>query len=540
MKNEKNYLSLLNRGALIMFRKTRFQTLHIDLKEPPKKTRFENTGQSEDEKAYGIALGDLHANTMKLINQLVQLGILELSAAQYGALNELFQIADSDDSHLTRDQFQKFFDILNGAVWNRNHAIRLIGDIVGDRRGNDLLTLLTLEAMKNHGIDYDILFSNHDYEFIVTLESDDIQKNSGCFHDNSKLKDSLERLQQSIKRHDVDEPHVRKLYEEVYKPHLKLLEYDGDVFYLHAPVTFKQVQNIARKFDVRLDWDMSRAEKIEAAREVNRRFQEHWVIPNKITENCQRVQTPGHVISSGHLAMTTFFENIDIEESEKEQFPIATAIWQRRLDTSFKNPPEYQQVHGHTGGFDVILKDGSPSELLGQHYVRIDSDVGKIAPPERNQHLDTRVEQPIWLGYREGVGPVFQPEAYELYNELQDEVFWKQYTNSRFKNMPDGIREIRDLCRKALNQEQLLRDIKAVADKRLSRSGWGYCCGLFQMGKRDEITQRVYALISNASALNDVIENLVDLFQHRRVSAGDLQGENTALLAEAQVVPAYQ
>lgn len=149
-----------------------------------------------------ITIGDLHGNTLTLIVLLVQCGILMFRDSKdytaqkaYTELANIIQCA-SDDMHvvsnsmsavsdqlaknLSEDDYKNFIKILeqNLRVIPGSPSIRLLGDLLAERRSNDALTLAVIGFLYRSPLQHaknpkksriSIIMSNHDNEFILGL-----------------------------------------------------------------------------------------------------------------------------------------------------------------------------------------------------------------------------------------------------------------------------------------------------------------------------------------------------------------------------------
>ncbi|MDF1761649.1 MAG: hypothetical protein P1U40_14040 [Coxiellaceae bacterium] len=198
-----------------------------------------------------VTAGDMHGNAMKLIYILIKEGILTISEDQ---LKTLWQIYEHPRRDLTADQIDLFQTILREGEYTKSCALRLIGDLLADRGRNDWFTLQVLQAMQEHGIDFEIDISNHDMGFIEYM------RGGRPYH---KPRDSLNGLRYAVANPiipQVNKEAVKDLYERVYLKHLKALSYhfdpDGNppiTIFTHAPVGLETVDGVARELAVTFD-----------------------------------------------------------------------------------------------------------------------------------------------------------------------------------------------------------------------------------------------------------------------------------------------
>lgn len=140
-----------------------------------------------------IILGDLHGNSLTLINVLCQLGILVISPDHYLVIEDIIknsninldqtspqyipQLGQPFPIGLTDYEYQTFRHILNTSVINADISVLLLGDIVGDRTSNDALMLAIIGILRNHNVNVSIIFSNHDKNLIDFFQSGQIGGN---------------------------------------------------------------------------------------------------------------------------------------------------------------------------------------------------------------------------------------------------------------------------------------------------------------------------------------------------------------------------
>jgi len=111
-----------------------------------------------------ITLGDLHGHSMKFIYFLIAEDVIQLSPEQY---QELWEIYQTPVSRLTQDHIEKWKNIIEKAPLNHVRKVRLLGDILSERNGNDGLNLILFFILWTRLLKIIILISNHDMEFFV-------------------------------------------------------------------------------------------------------------------------------------------------------------------------------------------------------------------------------------------------------------------------------------------------------------------------------------------------------------------------------------
>lgn len=128
--------------------------------------------------------------------------------------------------------------------------LRLLGDILGDRGANDILTLKIIEKLHQEKLPFEILFSDHDQEFISMLYRDQnlaktpdkdhrygVNASGDIMQRQSGIRLAALFADERVKRSDVEE-----LFKKTYVPHMKLISYSLSpddkrmTLFTHAPV----------------------------------------------------------------------------------------------------------------------------------------------------------------------------------------------------------------------------------------------------------------------------------------------------------------
>lgn len=130
-----------------------------------------DTIQPHDE----LVFPDAHGNALATINKLRKHGVMELKDAQFDQLAKIFhkkikdpKSQETKDDCLTSEDINTFQEILEKATYHQDKykLIRFLGDMLADRQGNDLFTLMLLQVLHDKKINYKINISNHDLEFL--------------------------------------------------------------------------------------------------------------------------------------------------------------------------------------------------------------------------------------------------------------------------------------------------------------------------------------------------------------------------------------
>src|SRR6185437_409097 len=123
-----------------------------------------------------LVLPDLHGNALKAIYFLERRGVLKIRDGDRELLGELYKAGED----LSLRQLDQFKNILRRAEFDPKKIknVQFIGDILGDRGKNDIFMLYLLESLKKSNVKFDILFSNHDLQFIswILANGDEVEK----------------------------------------------------------------------------------------------------------------------------------------------------------------------------------------------------------------------------------------------------------------------------------------------------------------------------------------------------------------------------
>lgn len=325
-----------------------------------------------------VFLGDMHGNSKKLLYHLIKEGIFSVSESDY---NQFVQIYNRSQT-LTVDDKQKL-DAIMQRVTLKSHpkCLHLLGDLLADRGNNDYLTLKIIEKLGKLGVNYDILFSNHDAWFLQAM---DTQWRSVM---DSEFASSLRGFQNTWMQMDVDErSKIHEIIELHYKPKLKLLS--GIVtqsepqalptFFAisHAPLALHEpVEWLAAYFQVPYS-GQTVSELMQVRLQINQAFKKHLI------EHPQAFWMQWHDHYETYRALK---KSKQLTSKKLKDIPLVFTVWNREYpsDLSWKST-EYHAVgiHGHE------------SEGLNDSPYRynLDNGLGKGAGSEKGKYLHFAVE----------------------------------------------------------------------------------------------------------------------------------------------------
>lgn len=292
-----------------------------------------------------ITLGDLHANTMKLLFMLVFHGIAHISAENYRELCEIYKKEKPN-----REDFQRFRELLDTMEFVDDNIrntilIRLLGDELADRGQNDFFTLLLLKKLHEVNIPVKILSSNHSIELIEAIEVKQKQPLKSLLpHRFMGLYTQLSifNLADAIDNRNVNWNEVMEIYNQVYTNMSCVLSYtldkenNGITLYSHAPVDVEVIENLASVWG--LEYDDSTAQTLaESIDRINQYYQD-----------CTKANKT-HELYSG--------ENMEHAASgfvSKTENPFLFLMWNRdytQIERNAKHNGYFvSYVHGHDSG----------------------------------------------------------------------------------------------------------------------------------------------------------------------------------------------
>lgn len=187
------------------------------------------------------AIGDLHGNALKLFAFLLWAGLIE------NDLVTMLKIYHINESYYNKN-YLTFYNTIQSLRFNaqavKNIKLIFIGDTLFDRGISDYMTLMLFELMANNNINFTIILSNHDLEFIRQMES-------GCWRNIFIDAWIEEHHSYDLNRLPIDQQQkAHAIYLSVYKPRLKIvdLDYDGVnlIVYSHAPCDIKTMQTLGK------------------------------------------------------------------------------------------------------------------------------------------------------------------------------------------------------------------------------------------------------------------------------------------------------
>lgn len=327
---------------------------------PPKDKVHVATAHAE------LTIGDLHANAVKLLYALVRHQYIEVNESDY---NHFVNLYTQESGHLDANAILTFDEIIHRiAILPRAQGalVRFLGDILADRGSNDYFVLKLLKKLNQNQIKIEIILSNHDAEFIYNHENN-MPFSQSRFVSGQSI--SGEHLQMLIDKQIVTRQEISHIFNENYKPNLKLISYvllhDSLVLFSHAAITLENIKYLAKKLNIDYVESLdNNANIIKLIDEINDVFQD-YVVENEISR----------LIEEDAL-VNSFHSNI-----RAEQYPFFYLIWNRAPVKHFESL-KITWVHGHDMTDSTQAKTGR---------YNLDNYLGK------GMHLNTGIYNVLFL-----------------------------------------------------------------------------------------------------------------------------------------------
>jgi hypothetical protein len=203
-----------------------------------------------------VTFGDLHANAIKFIYNLIRNGICApVSDASYDEQLKLYEYTQP----LTKAGFDAFNQWIDAhlQVIDTTIMVRLIGDVLADRGRNDWFVLKIFAALKHAGVCVRTVLSNHDCMFLDAMGFNGearMREVPRALEINLQGNANLE-LMYAIQDGVILFDEVNQLVHDAYLPTLVMLDYslshDGKLTIMtHAPVDLRMIEELAEAFDV--------------------------------------------------------------------------------------------------------------------------------------------------------------------------------------------------------------------------------------------------------------------------------------------------
>lgn len=187
-------------------------------------------------------VGDLHANAIRLLYFLIHFGYVECNQKLYDQLVTAYQNKDLL-------QFERYLNEVQVSPQTGTRLI-LIGDTLCDRGKSDYMILNVYALLAKAEVDFNIILSNHDLDFLNQYASD--------FRpgEDFSLSDPTQRCsyESELLMIPLYKEKIKLWVKHVYLPRLKIFSYDtiqdagnsGVIIYSHAPLDLKLLFRCAK------------------------------------------------------------------------------------------------------------------------------------------------------------------------------------------------------------------------------------------------------------------------------------------------------
>lgn len=329
-----------------------------------------------------VTIGDLHGNSLKLLHFLLKNGVASWPNDETPSPEECYQefykayhaIPVTENSlHTLKRLIEKL------RIDPNSPLLRIVGDELGDRGNNDLITLWLFEHLTLNGIEYICPYSNHIHYFLAKHQ--EFQNNPWSIPLVDAQYHSQTALYTSIDEGLVTQEEVTRLI-NLHKEHLCIIEhgfYDtGTYQHTHALTSHDIGQFLAQKLNLFYFEATPRFRSWSSAR-INSVFQQYLKRDNVNSLFDQEI-------------ISSLSHRYDVNE---EEYPFECAIWNRNHSQLArpKHHPKYgyeqRSTHGHE------LNDPKADTV---HIISLDAVFGRGPQCEQGKnpmfyHHEERVKQ---------------------------------------------------------------------------------------------------------------------------------------------------
>jgi hypothetical protein len=196
--------------------------------------------------AQEIVIGDLHGDIKKFVEHLVLSEMAYLSKDDLEKLYAITENGNDSGSYSDASKMKELSSILSKVQWTGgNREFKLVGDVLSDRNGNDLVMIKYINQLRSKGANIMTLSGNHDHNAFLP--------NNGVFGGrlHGQANSMLNARESAGFKTQADyfaNPEIQKEYLQ-YAKNLKVFEYNPETQTLiaHAPIfekTFQQWHKI--------------------------------------------------------------------------------------------------------------------------------------------------------------------------------------------------------------------------------------------------------------------------------------------------------
>lgn len=349
-------MSLLQNTALAHKPYNELQVSYANLKKYPQRI-------SQNEVGIETTIGDLHGNALKLIYFLISNDVIKLSKENYDRLVTIYQM---NPEQLTLKDIAQFQAIIDGAIINNKHKIRLLGDDLCDRGMNDYYTLYIFKKLDSANVPFDIVLSNHGSFFLEAFEQKEISFSYNPYGEGKyeSVVQSMLNLGKIINKGLIAQQDVINIVQKHYLKHLKLSSYTVNkqkqeiTLFSHAPIDLKILAQLAKDLNIAFN-DTTLDGLIECLNRINARVSA-WVIS---------------------YSFTTHYEELNMRHKKDGTLsPLKQALWNRDYEILNRdyNPNNklygVNYVHGHDSQpnvYDLDTLFGKTNHFTGSYAIHV-------------------------------------------------------------------------------------------------------------------------------------------------------------------------
>lgn len=337
-----------------------------------------------------VTLGDLHANSLRLLNTLIREGILKEKPGGrtiddiYQTLQEAYyerpdRAPDEVAENACYDIFSELLEHLDVDT-KACGLLRLIGDVLADRGRNDGLTLRIFQKLHQAGMPFTYIMGNHDADFFESLTKD-AMPTLGASQAGSLYN---ARCSSKIKKEVLNKDFIT---ENVFS-HMKLIDYvihDDGVnktisLFTHAPVGFEVLRGLCLLYKINAPDLETLDGLITVIDEINKEFQSRGI--RRFVDDMMDYVDDSH------------------EDKEMAIQPINNLLWNREHDEcdyilTLKDGVKVHYTFGHNKGLSKVSKEA-------KQQICIDNETGKEGAGSRfNDQVERIVQTQKGAGYPE-------------------------------------------------------------------------------------------------------------------------------------------
>lgn len=219
-----------------------------------------------------VTLSDTHGNFLRKVYELILVGVLEVTRDQYKTLVDCYQLLQKNlynspgkeqrdpDVEQLRTAIRAITDTLNQCFDKVNTHIRIIhiGDTLHDRGPADVLNLLLYALSHEKGLNYKIMYSNHDHELFVAYqkyvedETQNVFSLGGIGINNDQGFSWRTGTRKIVEARIVSLEYLLGILERAVFPYLKLISAevvcDHLHIYSHAPIDPELIHDVVDFF----------------------------------------------------------------------------------------------------------------------------------------------------------------------------------------------------------------------------------------------------------------------------------------------------